>query len=264
MPASHAADLERRLPRAARSPIPSGCAWPRRWGEGRGGRAFRIRATDISTRVLYDRAARGLSGRAFSANCRRPGVARIFCAGKARARGSSSSSRKSRRRVEFQRLNLIEPFPDSRLFHVIFCRNVMMYFDKATQQDIVQRLSRSARIGRVSFCGPFGIAHRRGACAALRAAGRVPREKSLGGAAAGAVISLVVGISDCKVSKDPDAALITYAPGLVHRGGVVRPGVQSRRACCITCCLSRPWMRPRPSRIPACSPIRALPHYCRR
>ncbi len=44
-------------------------------------------------------------------------------------------------RIEFERLNLIEPFPDRGLFHVIFCRNVMMYFDKPTQQDIVQRLS---------------------------------------------------------------------------------------------------------------------------
>ena len=31
--------------------------------------------------------------------------------------------------------------PTAGLFHVIFCRNVMMYFDKPTQQDIVQRLA---------------------------------------------------------------------------------------------------------------------------
>lgn len=43
--------------------------------------------------------------------------------------------------VEFKRLNLIEPFSHGRRFHVIFCRNVMMYFDKGTQHDIVQRLS---------------------------------------------------------------------------------------------------------------------------
>jgi chemotaxis protein methyltransferase CheR len=45
------------------------------------------------------------------------------------------------KQVEFARLNLIEPFGERPPFHVIFCRNVMMYFDKPTQQDIVRRLS---------------------------------------------------------------------------------------------------------------------------
>ena len=44
------------------------------------------------------------------------------------------------RLVEFERLNLIERLPEGPLYHVIFCRNVMMYFDKPTQQGIVQRL----------------------------------------------------------------------------------------------------------------------------
>ena len=43
--------------------------------------------------------------------------------------------------VEFRRLNLIEPFPFQECFHVIFCRNVMIYFDKATQENLVQKLA---------------------------------------------------------------------------------------------------------------------------
>jgi chemotaxis protein methyltransferase CheR len=55
--------------------------------------------------------------------------------------------------VEFSRLNLIEPFPQRSLFHAIFCRNVMMYFDKPTQQNIVQKLSKCLERGGYLFVG---------------------------------------------------------------------------------------------------------------
>lgn len=42
--------------------------------------------------------------------------------------------------VRFQRLNLVEPLPFMERFHVIFCRNVMIYFDKPTQELLVERL----------------------------------------------------------------------------------------------------------------------------
>jgi chemotaxis protein methyltransferase CheR len=45
--------------------------------------------------------------------------------------------------VAFSYLNLIDgSFPFSDLFHVILCRNVMIYFDRATQEDLVLRLAR--------------------------------------------------------------------------------------------------------------------------
>jgi chemotaxis protein methyltransferase CheR len=43
--------------------------------------------------------------------------------------------------IEFRRLNLMEPFPPANLFQVIFCRNVMIYFDKETQGRLVNRLA---------------------------------------------------------------------------------------------------------------------------
>jgi chemotaxis protein methyltransferase CheR len=43
--------------------------------------------------------------------------------------------------IEFRRLNLIEPFRPAKPFHVIFCRNVMIYFDKETQAQLVNRFA---------------------------------------------------------------------------------------------------------------------------
>jgi chemotaxis protein methyltransferase CheR len=44
-----------------------------------------------------------------------------------------------RRMVRLARLNLMEPWPMRGPFHVIFCRNVMIYFDKQTQTELVRR-----------------------------------------------------------------------------------------------------------------------------
>jgi len=55
--------------------------------------------------------------------------------------------------IDFRRLNLIEPFGHGRLFDVIFCRNVMIYFDRRTQQDLVNRLALCLHPGGHLFVG---------------------------------------------------------------------------------------------------------------
>jgi chemotaxis protein methyltransferase CheR len=47
-----------------------------------------------------------------------------------------------RRRVRFRVLNLLHPFAHLGLFDVIFSRNVLMYFDPITKEDVARRLSR--------------------------------------------------------------------------------------------------------------------------
>lgn len=47
-----------------------------------------------------------------------------------------------RRHVEFRALNLLEVSALGRQFDFIFCRNVMIYFDKAVQQRVVSMLER--------------------------------------------------------------------------------------------------------------------------
>jgi chemotaxis protein methyltransferase CheR len=42
--------------------------------------------------------------------------------------------------VIFRSFNLMDKvFPFKRKFHVIFCRNVMIYFNKKTRDDLVER-----------------------------------------------------------------------------------------------------------------------------
>jgi len=41
--------------------------------------------------------------------------------------------------ITFNKLNLLGPWPISGKFDVIFCRNVLIYFDKPTQEKLVNR-----------------------------------------------------------------------------------------------------------------------------
>jgi chemotaxis protein methyltransferase CheR len=59
-----------------------------------------------------------------------------------------------RRRVEFRQINLNTTLPVLGAFDVIFLRNVMIYFNHDTKQQVVARLSSQLRPG-----GHFLIGH---------------------------------------------------------------------------------------------------------
>ena len=53
-----------------------------------------------------------------------------------------------RERVRFQRINLFQAeYPVPREQHVIFCRNVMIYFDLSSRATLVQKLTRHLASG---------------------------------------------------------------------------------------------------------------------
>ena len=58
-----------------------------------------------------------------------------------------------RHKISFQRLNFMEDFDLRRPADVIFCRNVIIYFDKATQYAVVSRLCRELKTGGYLFMG---------------------------------------------------------------------------------------------------------------
>ena len=56
--------------------------------------------------------------------------------------------------VYFKRLNFMDPsFPFKNQFHIIFCRNVMIYFDRETKNSLVQRLIHHLMPGHFFFIG---------------------------------------------------------------------------------------------------------------
>jgi chemotaxis protein methyltransferase CheR len=58
-----------------------------------------------------------------------------------------------REAVHFERRNLLEPFAGLGLFFAIFCRNVMIYFDKEVQEDLVNAFAESLEPGGWLFIG---------------------------------------------------------------------------------------------------------------
>jgi chemotaxis protein methyltransferase CheR len=59
-----------------------------------------------------------------------------------------------RAQVHYARLNLMDIFyPMDRNMDIIFCRNVLIYFDKPTQKAVVERLVRHLRPGGYLFLG---------------------------------------------------------------------------------------------------------------
>ena len=66
--------------------------------------------------------------------------------------------------VQFAYLNLMEPWPFNGPFDFIFCRNVMIYFDKPTQQRLVNRFYDLLDSGGMFFTGHSeslaGISHK--------------------------------------------------------------------------------------------------------
>ncbi len=58
-----------------------------------------------------------------------------------------------RAQATFRRINLVEGFRWPRPFPLVFCRNVMIYFDRDTQERVVRRLAESLEPGGYLFVG---------------------------------------------------------------------------------------------------------------
>jgi chemotaxis protein methyltransferase CheR len=112
-----------------------------------------IEGTDISTRVLE------VAQRSIYESDRLAGVGqdilrRHFQRGVNQWSGHLRVKDELRRRVRFQHLNLLEGnYPFDRPFDLIFCRNVMIYFDRPTQETLVRLLAEKLVPGGHLFVG---------------------------------------------------------------------------------------------------------------
>ena len=57
------------------------------------------------------------------------------------------------RLISFERFNLLKDTPPSKTFDMVFCRNVMIYFDNPTKEFVVGKLSRVLRDGGYFIIG---------------------------------------------------------------------------------------------------------------
>lgn len=58
-----------------------------------------------------------------------------------------------KKEVLFRQFNLMHPFPFRRKFHVVFLRNVMIYFDDATKYELIHKIYEYMEPGGYLFIG---------------------------------------------------------------------------------------------------------------
>jgi chemotaxis protein methyltransferase CheR len=119
-----------------------GATWP-----------WRIECTDISNRIL-DKARAGIYREDTVGKLKPERVRNYFQRGYGPQEGNFRIKSTLSAPIGFQHLNLLEGEPPFREpFHVIFCRNVMIYFDRKTQEELVQKLTRYIVPGGYLFVG---------------------------------------------------------------------------------------------------------------
>ncbi len=123
------------------------------------GFAFRMIATDISTTVLK-KAELGI----YSADAVRPVPqslkVKYFMRGRERSFERVRVVPELRRLIEFRRLNFMDSdYGIQEEFDIIFCRNVIIYFDRPTQQSILEKITQHLRPRGYLFMGHAETLH---------------------------------------------------------------------------------------------------------
>lgn len=120
---------------------------------------FAILATDISTKVL-EKARLGIYDQHVVAGIPLSLKQKYFLKSKDREKGLVRVTPALRAQVAFQRLNLMEEhLMVPELVDAIFCRNVMIYFERQTQLNLLNRLCRCLKTGGYLFLGHSETVH---------------------------------------------------------------------------------------------------------
>jgi chemotaxis protein methyltransferase CheR len=121
--------------------------------ENRSDVSYNVLATDLSTDVLQT-ARKGIYAEDLIAPVPRDLQKKYVMVAKQQGRREVRISPKLRSRVGFARMNLMdEKYPIGDMMHLIFCRNVLIYFDKQTQAGVLTRLCNCLAKGGYMFIG---------------------------------------------------------------------------------------------------------------
>jgi len=114
---------------------------------------YSILATDLSTEVLQA-AKRGIYQRDMVLPVPSSMLQKYVMMPRDKTRGDIRISPRLRAKVGFARLNLMDDsYPVGDAMHMIFCRNVLIYFDKPTQAKVLTRLCDCLMPGGYLFVG---------------------------------------------------------------------------------------------------------------
>jgi len=115
-------------------------------------RDVRILATDLDTEVLAT-ARRGIYPMSRLEGLPRHRLQHWFRRGEGSQANRAKVSDEIQEMVHFRTLNLMESWPMQGPFDAIFCRNVVIYFDKPTQKRLVSRFAEILIDGGHLFLG---------------------------------------------------------------------------------------------------------------
>jgi chemotaxis protein methyltransferase CheR len=114
---------------------------------------FQIWASDIDTKVL-NTASRGVYKLDGLKNLSTAQLQKYFLKGKGNNSGMARVRHELQKHLNFFTLNLIEDSWSLREeFDIVFCRNVMIYFDNATQRQVLARIHRLMKPKSTLFVG---------------------------------------------------------------------------------------------------------------
>jgi chemotaxis protein methyltransferase CheR len=114
---------------------------------------FKLWASDIDSKVLAT-AARGVYRQDSIKGVDMARLQRFFLRGKGNNEGFLRVKPELQRMVEFLSVNLIrDDWPFREPFDIVFCRNVMIYFDAPTQRSVLERIHRVMKPGGLLFVG---------------------------------------------------------------------------------------------------------------
>jgi chemotaxis protein methyltransferase CheR len=123
------------------------------------GFAFRMIATDISTTVLK-KAGLGIYSTAAVRPVPQSLKVKYFMRGRERSLERVRVVPELRRLIEFRHLNFMDSdYGIPEKFDAIFCRNVIIYFDRPTQQSILKKITRYLLPGGYLFVGHAETLH---------------------------------------------------------------------------------------------------------
>ncbi|NCC23863.1 MAG: chemotaxis protein CheR [Deltaproteobacteria bacterium] len=113
---------------------------------------FGILATDISREIL-EKAMRAVYTEERVEKIPYMLKKKYLLRSKERSRGLVRIVPELRKLVHFRQLNFMEDFGFRETMHVIFCRNVMIYFDRPTQERLINRFCEHLDVGGYLFIG---------------------------------------------------------------------------------------------------------------